>query len=78
MQTILNSIENMFRYHINTNKYHARFWLFPKISIVFHDKPILKLKIFLKPNPNRLRDPIICLEILIPSIFSRFSRREVV
>lgn len=71
MQTILNSIEkNMFRYHINTNKYHARFWLFPNISIVSYDKPIFKLKIFHKPSPNRLRDPIICLEIPIPSRFS--------
>lgn len=31
----------MFRYHINTNKYHARFWLSLNISIVSHNKSIL-------------------------------------
>lgn len=66
----------MFRNHINTNKYHARFWLLLNISIVSHNKPTLMLNIF-HTIPCRLRRPIICLETFL-GFLSIFPQRSCV
>lgn len=46
------------------------FGYFPTFQSFLMISPFLSWKYSTKPNPNRLRDPIICLEIPIPSRFS--------